>query len=160
MNNDANNDCDGTCQAETCPDCHAHVHPWETSLHTERCPTVVRREVTRALAEFTNSLRTATAVLSKAGTLHAPDCSNVKAHLKFAQVSLDYPIDLWNCWRPWKLIYADRIVGKTGRCCSPSVMAQKKPRRLVRRLTGLGWPEEGGRCAKGRLPRWTRETAR
>jgi hypothetical protein len=149
--------CNGTCQGHPCNDCGQHIHPWDGPRHSEQCPVVVRRYVSGALAEFEKGLRAATAVLSKSGMLHAVDCVNVRVHLAGAQDSLDDPADLWNCWRPWKLVTTDRIVAKTGRCCSPPVLAQAKPRRLVRRLTGLGWPDDNGRCAKGRLPRWTRE---
>lgn len=44
--------------------------------------------------------------------------------------------------------------------CAPDIPAPPAPQRqLRRRLTGLGWPAEGSKCARGRLPAWTRRTA-
>lgn len=142
--------CDGGCPGYICADCDQHVHPWDGD-HLMWCPPGMRRVNGRLLAAFFDALKDATGVISPTGMIHAVDCSTVRAHITWNQADSAYN------WRPWKAVYGERVVGKTGLCCSPSVLVQPRRRRLVRRLTGLGWPDDDGRCARGHLPLWTRE---
>lgn len=136
--------CDG-CGGGNCRDCGDHVHPWDGSHY---CEPGQLRENAELRARFLATMDDATAVRSGSGMIHAVDCHIVRGHLKFAESP-------WP-WMPWHAVHQVSLVGRTGQCCSPNATVQKNPRRMVRRLTGIGWPDDDGRCAKGRLPRWTK----
>lgn len=147
----------GGCDGRTCPDCRKHVHDWEGHHY---CHTEARREIGQALEQFVAALAEARAV-EVGGGFHAVDCRTVKAHLTAARGIIASDEAAYCSWSPWRLVYDERAVGYRNRCCSPPVLIQKPTPhiRYVRRLTGLGWPGDDGRCPKGRLPRWTREAS-
>lgn len=142
--------CDGTCQGAPCIDCGEHVHPWDDN-HGYFCEPAQRRRNAALLAIFINEAELAAAVISPTGMVHDVNCQVVKAHMTYANTA-------WE-WRAWRTTQASAVVGKSCQVCSPSITVQRSPRRLIRRLTGLGWPNEGGGCARGHLPRWTREVS-
>lgn len=143
-----NEECLG-CGGDNCPACGAHRHPWEGGMF--HCDAEALRFNAERLAGFMDALKGATAVQSSSGMLHAVDCHIVRAHIAGAERPW------W--WSPWRVIHRSTITGRASQCCSPAATVQAKPRRMIRRLTGLGWPDEDGRCAKGRLPRWAKATS-
>jgi hypothetical protein len=100
-------------------------------------------------AVFCEQLNSATAAISPAGMVHDVQCPTVRGHLTAAL----RPGSCLN-WNPWRTISEATVVGKSCHLCSPPVTIQAKRRRV--RLTGIGWPSDDGRCAKGHLPRWER----
>lgn len=153
-------ECNGTCQGEICGECQEHVHPWDGS-HWNYCWPGQRREIAEKLTAFLAEMEHARAVTAgRNGIWHAADCGIVKAHITFGHKAIA-STEVGACWDPWIVTTKDREIGYTGRCCSPPIVVQPyvPPRRLVRRLTGIGWPGDNGRCPKGRLPLWTREPA-
>lgn len=146
-----------TCPGITCMDCGEHVHDWDGWHY---CHIAAARKLAAELAEFESGLTRALAVDSGGGCFHAVDCRTVKSHITIARGIRDSGEAAYgDHWSFWKLVHDERVVGYGRQCCSPSVLIQPPPPkrvRLVRRLTGIGWPEDD-RCAKGRLPLWTRE---
>lgn len=143
-----------TCPGHTCMNCGEHVHDWDGE---HACHTAARRRFSAALAQFESGLSAALAV--HGGVIHAVDCRTVKAHIGIARNIIAGDEPAYCNWHPWPLVHEQRVIGYTGQCCSPPVLVQRPTpqRRLVRRLTGIGWPGDDGRCPKGRLPLWTRE---
>lgn len=143
-----------TCPGITCMDCGEHVHDWD-GWHA--CHASARAEFIAALAEFERALSGALAVGS--GLVHAVDCRTVKAHIGIARNIIAGAEPAYCNWSAWPVIREQRTIGFTGQCCSPPILVQPPRPKTVfrRRLTGIGWPEDDGRCPKGRLPRWTRE---
>lgn len=149
--------CAGAC-AE-CTLCREHLHPADGAHY---CPAKPRVD----LARFTAELVTATAVFSRQGLAHAVDCPIVKAHItsgEAAVISAETPGSdprNWQSWEPWIVTRKILVTGKRCKLCSPVATVQGRPKPLVARLTGLGWPNNDGTCAKGRLPAWARERRR
>jgi hypothetical protein len=146
-------ECSG-CGGRNCSDCGQHVHDWGGHHY---CHIAIARRISAELTEFEKDLTRARAV-GAGNSFHAVDCRTVKAHITVARnIIASNEAAYSDYWRLWRLVHDQCVVGYGNQCCSPPVTIQPPARRMVRRLTGIGWPGGDGRCSKGRLPLWTRE---
>lgn len=124
-------------------------------------------------AYYAAAANPAAVIVSPSRTVHNPRCGAVKAHMSFAR----HYVDSAPCpclhgdrdsqaampsWSPWNIESAAVVEGYPCLMCTPAAVVTPpiRVKRVQVRLTGIGWPGDDGRCAKGRLPLHAKAGAR